>query len=95
MRGITEDFLDTLVLFNIKLPEIDFENGVDLKALINLGSTHKFMNDLKMSQNQYSYMKDNTMNTFIEHMNTINEDVFFTDFTGDALRENIKKERLS
>lgn len=95
MRGITEDFLDTLVLFNIKLPEIDFENGVDLKALINLGSTHKFMNDLKMSQNQYDYMKENTMTTFVEHMNTVNEDVFFTDFTGDALRENIKKERLS
>lgn len=50
MRGITEDFLDTLVLFNIKLPDIDFTRGVDLKGLVNLGSTHKFMNDLKMSQ---------------------------------------------
>jgi hypothetical protein len=95
MRGITEDFLDTLVLFNIKLPEIDFEKGVDLKGLVNLGSTHKFMNDLKMNMNQYNYMKENTMTTFIEHMNQFNEDVFLTDFQGDALRDNIKKDRLN
>jgi hypothetical protein len=46
MRGITEDFLDTLVLFNIKLPEANYGKGIDLKELVNLGQTHKFLNDL-------------------------------------------------
>lgn len=34
------------------------------------------------------------MTTFIEHMNQFNEDVFLTDFQGDALRDKIKKSRL-
>ena len=95
IRGVSEDFLDNLVMFQQKYPEINFVKGVDMKSLINAGNQHNFINNLNLSKEQYEYMKENTMKGFIKHMNEEKEQLFLTDFQADDLGAYLKQKRLA
>lgn len=84
LKGASEDFLDSLVMFNNHLPDVSINNGFAAKDLVNFGMQHNFLNNVTVTGEKYQYLESLTLSSFIDYMESERQELFLIDYMNEA-----------
>lgn len=100
INGVSEDFLDNIVLFKQEYPKLDYLKGLTVSDLINSGMQNNYLNRVYVTPEQYAYMEELTLSSFIEFMDEHRTDLFLVDYDEENIsgqansKLKVSKQRL-